>query len=110
MKLLSAPIPAEDSFSGKAHWIANSFLPKRGRFALLDLILCSGKDKRFLAAPNHILVDDRIKNVREWEAAGGVAVHHKGDFAETLKAVEKAIADFRGGHQADLTHQAPQPS
>ena len=26
-------------------------------------------------APN-ILIDDHIKNVREWESKGGIAIHH----------------------------------
>lgn len=95
VKFLSAPVPGVDSFSGKAHWIANAFLPQRGRFALLDLILCSGKDKQYLAGPSRVLVDDRIKNINEWVAAGGIGVHHKGDFAQTLQAVREAVAGIR---------------
>lgn len=97
VKFLSAPVPGVDSFSGKAEWLSQSFLPKRGRFATLDLILCAGKDKRFLAAAGRILVDDRMKNIKEWEEAGGIGVHHKGDFAQTLAAVKRAIDDFRDG-------------
>ena len=68
------------------------FRPDRGRFALLDLLICRARDKHLLARPNCILVDDREKNVKEWVAAGGIGIHHKGDFAETLRQVKEAIA------------------
>jgi hypothetical protein len=108
VKFLSAPIPDVGSFSGKAEWIQSVFQPERGRFALLNLVLCSAKDKRFLAAPGRILVDDRIKNVREWEAAGGIGVHHKGNFAETLQAVKDAIATYRKGPPAAVPGPSPE--
>ena len=90
VKFLTAPPLNTESFSGKATWVEN-FLPERGKFALKDLIICPSSDKHYLAKPNHILVDDRIKNVKEWIAAGGIGIHHKGDFKETLKALELAV-------------------
>ncbi len=88
VRFLTAPILSKDCFTGKAMWI-QKFLPNPGGFAygLLSLIICPAKDKHFLARPNHILVDDREKNIKEWETAGGVGVHHKGDYAETLAKV-----------------------
>jgi hypothetical protein len=87
VKFLTAPVPYTASFTGKADWI-QAFIPERGRFALLDLIICRGKDKNFLAKPNHILIDDREKNIQEWVAAGGIGIHHKGDFVQTLKELQ----------------------
>jgi len=105
VKFLSAPVPIVDSFSGKAEWLSHTFFKMpQGRFALLDLILCAGKDKKYLAGPNRILVDDRQKNIDEWVEAGGIGVHHKGDFNETLTAVKVAIATFR--QKASVTPQA----
>ena len=70
-KYLTAPMVSPDSHYGKAQWITN-FEPGRGKWALMDLIICPGKDKQYLAAADRILVDDRIANVKQWEEAGGV--------------------------------------
>jgi hypothetical protein len=35
------------------------------------------RDKKNFAAPNHILIDDTEKNIREWQEAGGIAIHYK---------------------------------
>jgi hypothetical protein len=37
--------------------------------------------------PN-ILIDDWSKNIKEWEAAGGIAIKHK-NAAETIAALKK---------------------
>lgn len=92
--ILTAPVPSSDCFAGKAEWVEKKFSPERGRFALLELIICRAVDKQLMARPNCILVDDREKNVKEWVAAGGIGIHHKGDFAETLRLVEQAVTDF----------------
>lgn len=89
-RFLTAPMLSEDCFGGKASWIRN-FIPEKWRFPLLDLIICPSSDKHFLARPEHILVDDRIKNIQEWEAAGGVGIHHTGDYADTLRRIDEAM-------------------
>ncbi len=91
VKFLTAPVLNGDCFAGKAAWV-QKFVPERGKFILNDLIICPGSDKYYLAKPNHILIDDRIKNVKEWIAAGGIGIHHTGDFKETMKAVREAVA------------------
>jgi hypothetical protein len=93
VKFLTGPVPHEDCFAGKAHWVRN-FVPERGKNILKDLIICSSGDKQFLARPNHILVDDRIANINEWRAAGGIGIHHTGDFAETMKQLQAAVAQI----------------
>lgn len=90
VKFLTSPGLHADSFSGKADWV-QKFVPESGKFILRDLIICPSKDKQYLAKPNHILVDDRESNIKEWIAAGGIGIHHKGDFRETLKALELAV-------------------
>ena len=87
---LTAPVLSEDCFSGKAKWVQN-FVPEKGRWILMDLIICPSQDKKNLAAPNAILIDDREMNVREWTEAGGIGIHHKGDYAQTLAEVKKAL-------------------
>lgn len=91
VKFLSGPSLDEESFSGKAAWV-QSFVPERGKAILRDLILCSAESKHFLAGPARILIDDSSVNVSDWRKAGGIAIHHKGDFARTLKELEAAIA------------------
>lgn len=34
------------------------------------------KDKHQHCQPGDILIDDRISNIEEWRAAGGIAIHH----------------------------------
>lgn len=87
---LTAPVLSEDCFSGKAKWVQN-FVPEKGKWILMDLIICPSQDKKNLAASNAILIDDREKNIREWVEAGGIGVHHTGDFTKTLDEVRKAV-------------------
>ncbi|MBU6475099.1 MAG: hypothetical protein KGQ70_03960, partial [Alphaproteobacteria bacterium] len=50
-----------------------------------------------------ILIDDSEKNIKEWEEAGGIGIHHKGDFAETLEELRKAIANIPATSQKPRT-------
>ena len=34
------------------------------------------KDKHVHCRPGDILIDDRLSNIEEWRAAGGIAIHH----------------------------------
>lgn len=90
VRFLTAPVLSEDCFAGKAAWV-KTFLPELGKAALTKLMMASSKDKYYIAAPKRILVDDRIENVKAWEAAGGIGVYHDGDFAKTIKAVQDAV-------------------
>lgn len=90
-KFLTAPVLDEECFSGKARWVQD-FVPERGKDILKDLIVCPSTDKYLLAKPGHILVDDRESNIKDWVAAGGIGIHHKGDFTETLQKLKDAVA------------------
>lgn len=91
-RILTAPVPAVDSFAGKAEWVATKFRPDKGRFALLDLCIVRAKDKHLMAGARRVLIDDREKNVAEWEAAGGIGIHHTGDFAQTQEKLKQVLA------------------
>ncbi|MBI3440504.1 MAG: AAA family ATPase [Proteobacteria bacterium] len=91
VKFLTAASLNEECFSAKAHW-AQTFVPERGKEVLKDLIICSASDKALLAGPNRILVDDWGPNVKAWIAAGGIAIHHQGDFKDTLRQLQEAVA------------------
>jgi hypothetical protein len=93
-RMLTAPILDAGCFRGKAEWVKKF---RGNRFLLLDLLICPAVDKELLARPNHILVDDRQKNIDEWIAAGGIGILHKGDYADTLKRVQEAMEKYRNG-------------
>lgn len=41
----------------------------------------------FMNQPGDVLVDDFERNCTAWTAAGGIAIHHTGDFAKTLARI-----------------------
>lgn len=49
------------------------------------------KDKRKWAKPGYILVDDKQSNVEEWKEAGGISIHHTGNFKKTIDNLKTAI-------------------
>jgi 5'(3')-deoxyribonucleotidase len=48
-------------------------------------------DKQKWCSPGDILVDDRPSNIREWNAAGGIAIYHTGDVNATIKRLNEVI-------------------
>ena len=67
--LLSAPSREESSKLGKRVWVKRE-LPG------VKLILKYAPQKQEYASPTSILIDDRQKNIDEWEAAGGIGILH----------------------------------
>ena len=97
-----------DCYSGKAEWITK-FDQKRGKHALRDLMICNSKDKHLIAGPTRILIDDREANVKDWQTAGGLAVLHKGDFKETLRAVRAITQALRQSRKFGPGLNPPKP-
>ena len=69
VELLSSPSRAENSRLGKHLWVRNHKLG-------VKLNLAYSHNKKKYAAPNHILIDDRKDNIKEWESKGGVGILH----------------------------------
>jgi hypothetical protein len=67
--LLSAPSREESSKLGKRVWVKRE-LPG------VKLILKYASQKQEYASPTSILIDDREKNIDQWEAAGGIGILH----------------------------------
>jgi len=67
--LLSAPSREESSKLGKRVWVKRE-LPGT------KLILRYAPQKQEYASPTSILIDDRQKNIDQWEAAGGIGILH----------------------------------
>jgi 5'(3')-deoxyribonucleotidase len=51
------------------------------------------RDKQKWCTPGDILIDDRPSNIKEWEAAGGIAIYHTGDVSATIKHINKVIVN-----------------
>ncbi len=62
-----------NSRKGKKAWLSKNAKPK----GKIHLVLRADKKKyaQTDGKPN-ILIDDYIKNIKEWEGAGGIGVHH----------------------------------
>lgn len=92
VKFLTGPVMTPACYSGKAAWLS---LFLKSKWSLRDLIICPSKDKSLLARTGRILIDDRAENVKAWNDAGGVGIHHKGDYQQTLRQLEKAVLRIR---------------
>ena len=90
VRFLTAPVTHSECFGGKAEWV-KAFVSEKGRFALKDLMIVASQDKHLVAGPGRILIDDRKKNVDAWRKAGGIGIHHTGDYAQTIQAVRTAL-------------------
>lgn len=79
-QILSAPSRQNDSRVAKHDWV-------RRELPGTQLLLRSAKHKKDFAAPNHILIDDRLDNIEGWIGAGGIGIHHTSaqDTIEKLK-------------------------
>ena len=79
--LLSAPSREESSRLGKRVWVKRE-LPD------VKLILKSASQKQQYASPTSILIDDRQKNIDQWNAAGGIGILHT-SAANTIKQLKQ---------------------
>jgi hypothetical protein len=79
--LLSAPSREESSRLGKRVWVKRE-LPD------VKLILKSASQKQQYASPTSILIDDRQKNINQWNTAGGVGILHT-NTANTIKQLKQ---------------------
>lgn len=74
----------------KSKWIENHFeMTDKDRF------ICTVSKKKPLFMKEgaiNILVDDRIKNIQEWEAAGGIGIHHT-NIDDTLSKLDKLFKE-----------------
>lgn len=89
--VLTAPSRHSSSKSGKKKWLKEN-LP--GVPAIID------GDKEKYAKDGYILIDDREKNIKKWEEAGGVGILHK-DTKSTIKKLKK-IMDEKEKESNDL--------
>ncbi len=77
---LTGVLPSDKTcVPSKVEWVRRHFRTDR-------VICCMAKDKPRHGSPGDVLVDDRPKNVAEWEAMGGLGVVHR-DVDGTIAAL-----------------------
>lgn len=80
-ELLTAPSREESSRIGKQEWV-DKHIPGT------SIIFKKAQNKKDLANPNTILIDDRKDNIDKWIEAGGIGIHHTST-SSTLKKLKK---------------------
>jgi len=85
LRMLTA-IPRKNDFpevfQDKMDWMAEFYPGVRVHFGPYS------EDKQHHCRPGDILVDDRASNIKEWRAAGGIAVHVTEDYDLALKELQ----------------------
>ena len=75
-----------NSRDGKMKW-----LKKNTAFKRANINLVKREQKQKFATKDdkpNVLIDDYIKNIREWEAAGGIGIHHT-DVSKTISELKR---------------------
>ncbi|MEO5348949.1 MAG: hypothetical protein H7836_04825 [Magnetococcus sp. YQC-3] len=70
--ILSGTILTPGCYSGKAEWIKTVL--GDNLYDLRKVIFCLSKNKKLLAAPGRILIDDFGRNINEWIQEGGIGI------------------------------------
>ena len=74
-EMLTAPSLKKQSVMGKGLWMKNQ--TNKGLFPFKPKVnYKKAQNKKDLAAPNHILIDDREDNINSWIASGGIGILH----------------------------------
>ena len=75
-----------NSKSGKMKWLSKNTNFKRANIHLVSRAQKQSFAKNAEGEPN-VLIDDYIKNIKEWEAKGGIGIHHT--------AVPKTLSELK---------------
>ena len=81
--ILSAPSQDPSSRVGKEAWVKMNLKNNYNK-----LYLYSRANKKLFAGENRILIDDMQQTINEWNAAGGIGIHHT-SAANTIKELKK---------------------
>jgi hypothetical protein len=82
--ILSSPSRSLTSKVGKLAWI-KMHIPENQHGKVL---LYPRAEKQLFSGENHILIDDLAKTIDEWNAKGGIGIHHT-SAANTIKQLKK---------------------
>ena len=78
IEVLTGASNLKNAIEHKTQWVHNNLAP-------LTVHVTRSSKKREFAAPNHILVDDWVRNIGQWEEAGGIGIHH----TSAIETIEK---------------------
>ena len=84
VKILSSPVKSNASKVGKKLWVRKNL----GKD--VELILSPSREKQQYASSNAILIDDKLRTIKEWRSKGGIAIHHK-NANDTIKKLKKLV-------------------
>lgn len=76
---------APNSKVGKMKWLKKNTKFKRGNVHLV--LRSQKKDYAKTDGKPNVLIDDYIKNIKEWEAKGGIGIHHT-DVSKTISVLK----------------------
>jgi 5'(3')-deoxyribonucleotidase len=95
--ILTAPSNHKDSITGKKEWLDKN---------LPEVPYLIDQDKAAHAGKNKILIDDREKNIKKWEEAGGIGILHK-DAKTTIDKLNRALGSIEKTAMAESTPKTP---
>lgn len=79
--ILTAPSKLDCSIHGKTDWINREIKTS-------NVVFKYRKNKKELASPNSILIDDMEENILDWVSSGGIGILHK-NTKKTIKELKK---------------------
>ena len=82
--LTAHPLDKGGAEIGKRNWLIKNI----NHNIAANAIICMGRDKQTYAAPNHILIDDSERNIRQWRNRGGIGIFHK-NTNSTIKQLKR---------------------
>ena len=71
--------------AGKKAWVKKHLKPLPYKVNIVQR-----KEKKNFARPNSVLIDDHVKNIKEWKSAGGIGILHKST-SNTIKQLKKLL-------------------
>ena len=97
--ILTSPSNHPSSVEGKKEWLKEN---------LPDVPYIIEKHKEKYAGKNKILIDDREKNIKRWEEAGGIGILHK-NAEDTIDKLEKIMKKTKKEASTDLPNKPKKP-
>jgi hypothetical protein len=83
VSILSAPSENPDSKNGKRIWV-------KKELGNIPVILRQAEEKKKLACPDCLLIDDKTDNINQWVSAGGFGIPHK-SANDTIKKLKNVL-------------------
>jgi hypothetical protein len=63
---------------------------KKYDISLYAIFVPGARIKQYYSKPNRILIDDKLQTIHQWNANGGIGIHHK-TWNQTIKEFNKII-------------------